>query len=240
MSCDDARKKLVIFGSAETAALARFYFEHDSNHQIVGFTADDEYVDRETFEGLPLVPFTKAPERFPPDSHLMHVALSYRRLNQLRKAKYEQVKRSGYKLASYVCSKSVTWPDLTLGDNCFILENQTIQPTAHIGNNVMIWSGNHIGHGSRIGDHSYIASHVVISGHVTIGKACFLGVNATVRDFATIGDECFVAMDASVTQDVPDGAVVVGRSGRVFPAEDRRARALKRQFFGVDDKTNTI
>lgn len=74
---------------------------------------------------------------------------------------------------------------------------------------------------------------MVISGHVEIGKACFLGVNATVRDFAKIGDECFVAMDAAVTYDVPDGAVVVGQSGTIIPADDRRAKMLKRKYFGI-------
>lgn len=226
-------KKLVIFGSAEIAVLARFYFEHDSDYDVAAFTVDDAYIDGETLEGIPLVPFSQVGDVFSPEDHEMHVALSYRGLNKLRREKYVQAKSAGYRLASYVCSKSATWSDLKIGDNCFILENQTIQPTAEIGNDVMIWSGNHIGHGTRVGDHTYIASHVVISGHVEIGEACFLGVNATVRDFAKIGTECFIAMDASVTRDVPDRAVVVGQSGTVIPADDRRARALKRKYFGL-------
>lgn len=229
----DAPRKLVIFGSAEIAALALYYFQHDSDFKVVGFTVDDEFADRELFEGLPLVPFSQVCERFPPGEHEMHVALSYRRLNRLRREKYQQTKAAGYRLASYVCSRSATWPDLKIGDNCFILENQTIQPTVEIGNDVMMWSGNHIGHGARIGDHTYVASHVVISGHVEIGEGCFLGVNSTVRDFAKIGGECFIAMDASVTTDVPDGAVVLGQSGRILGANDRRAKALKRRFFGL-------
>ena len=179
------------------------------------------------------LPFRRVVARFPAGEYDMHVALSYRGLNRLRREKYVEAKQAGYKLASYVCSKSVTWPDLLTGDNCFVLENQTIQPTVAIGNNVMIWSGNHIGHGSRICDHAYIASHVVISGHCVIGESCFLGVNATVRDFITIGASCFIGMDASVVQNVPDGAVVLGESSAVIPAMDRRARALKRKFFGT-------
>ena len=228
----DGTRKLIIFGSAEIAALARFYFEHDSDYRVVGFTVDDEFFDRELFEGLPLVPFSQVGTLFPPEDHEMHVALSYQGLNRVRREKYLQAKSAGYRLASYVCSRSVTWPDLKIGDNCFILENQTIQPTVEIGNDVMMWSGNHIGHGTRIGDHTYVASHVVISGHVEIGEGCFLGVNSSIRDFAKIGGECFIAMDASVTTDVSDGAVVLGQSGRILGANDRRAKVLKRRFFG--------
>jgi len=225
--------KLVIFGSREIATLARYYFEHDSEYEVVAFTVDDDHVDAERLDGLPLVPFSRVAEDYPPDRTDMHVALSYQRLNRTRQEKYEQARKAGFRLASYVCSKSVTWPDLDIGDNCLILENQTVQPTVRIGNNVMIWSGNHIGHGTTIGDHSYIASHVCLSGHCTIGERCFFGVNSTVRDFTSIGDDVFVAMHAAVTADVDDGSVVIGRAGEVLPADDRRSKALKRKYFGL-------
>jgi sugar O-acyltransferase (sialic acid O-acetyltransferase NeuD family) len=227
------KRPLVIFGSAEMASLARFYFEHDSDWDVVAFTVDDAYASGDRFEGLPLVPWSEAQARYPAASNAMHVALSYRKLNALRQQKFEQAKAAGYTLASYVCSKSVSWPGLTFGENCFILENQTLQPQVTLGDDVMLWSGNHIGHGTSIADHAYIASHVVISGHCTIGKRCFIGVNATVRDFCRIGDDCFVGMGACVTRDLDDGAVAVGTSAQVFEADDRRARALKKKYFGI-------
>jgi sugar O-acyltransferase (sialic acid O-acetyltransferase NeuD family) len=226
------RKPLVIFGSAEIARLARFYFDNDSEYRVVAFTVDDSHVESPEIDGLPLIAFSELDSKFPAGEVAMHVALSYRRLNKLRQEKFEQAKTSGYKLVSYVCSKSVSWPDLQIGENCFILENQTIQPTVTIGNNVMIWSGNHLGHGAAIGDHTYIASHVVISGHSKIGQRCFLGVNSTLRDFVNIGDDVFIGMQAAVVQDVPSGSVVIGQSGEILPADDRRAKFLKQKYFG--------
>ena len=227
------KKRLVIFGSREIAVLAQFYFEHDSDYDVVGFTVDDEFVDSDQFQGLPLIPFSSIKRIFPPQYADMHVALSYQKLNRVRQEKYEEAIKHGYRLASYVCSKSVTWPDLDIGDNCFVLENQTIQPTVRIGNNVVIWSGNHIGHGTVIGDHTYIASHVCLSGHCSIGERCFLGVNSAVRDFVTVGDDVFVTMHAAVRADVEAGAVVMGGAGETFVATDRRARAIKRKYFGL-------
>ena len=225
------KKPLVIFGASEIAALAKYYFEHDSDYDVKAFTVDDEYAESQTFEGLPLIPFSRITEEFPPAEVEMHVALSYMKLNQLREAKYHQSKELGYALASYVCSKTVTWPDLRVGDNCFILENQTIQPTVQIGNNVMIWSGNHLGHGSIFGDHTYLSSHVVICGHCKIGERCFFGVNSTVKDFTSIGDDCFIAMDASVTKDVQNGAVVLGSPATIVEAQDRKAQMIKKSYF---------
>ena len=98
------------------------------------------------------------------------------------------------------------WPDVPIGDNCFVFEANVIQPGVRIGNDVVLWSGNHIGHDVEIGDHCFIASHVVVSGNVTIGNHCFLGVNATVRDGVTIAPRCVIGADALIMKDTEEGA----------------------------------
>ena len=100
-------KPLIIFGSAEIASLAKFYFENDTDRKVCCFSVDDDFLDNDSFEGLPVVPFSELVRRYPPDEFDAHVALSYVRLNSLRQEKYEQMKAIGYSMASYVCSKSV-------------------------------------------------------------------------------------------------------------------------------------
>jgi sugar O-acyltransferase (sialic acid O-acetyltransferase NeuD family) len=226
-------KEIVIFGTGEIAELALFYFTHDSEYRVVAFTADDDLIEAESFHSLPLIPLSQICQKYPPKIYEAHVALSYRELNRIRDVKYHEMKSLGYKLVSYISSKSISWSDLSMGDNCFILENQTIQPTVKIGSNVMIWSGNHLGHGCEIGDHTYISSHVCISGHAQIGTHCFFGVNAAIKDFAKIGNSVFVAMGANVTQDAPDGSVVLAPKSEVYKADTKMAKALKRKYFKI-------
>lgn len=225
--------KLVIFGSAEIASLAKYYFSADDFLDVVGFTVDDEFVTEDFFEGLPVVPFSEIPNRYPNSDYQMHVALSYQKLNTLRQEKYIQAKNAGYSLASYIHGHSAKWANLKTGDNCFVLENQTIQPGVSFGDNVMVWSGNHIGHGSLIGNHTYISSHVVISGNCVFGERNFIGVNACFKDFTKVGDDCFIGMGACVTNDIATGSVVVSKSSEVFGADDRRSVVLKRRYFGI-------
>ncbi len=224
-------KKLIIFGTGEIAELAHFYFQNDSDYEVVAFSADDEYVDSSEFNNLPLIKKSELLRKFPAETYSVHVALSYKKLNQIREQKYLEIKEMGYSMPSYVCSKSVFWNDLDIGDNCFILENQTIQPTVKIGNNVMIWSGNHIGHASIIGDHGYISSHVVIAGHCEIGKRSFLGVNSTVKDFTKIGNDVFVAMDASVVKNVKDGEMVVSAKSEIHSVDSKITNFIKKKYF---------
>ncbi|EKD74260.1 MAG: hypothetical protein ACD_45C00016G0003 [uncultured bacterium] len=224
-------KKLVIFGTGEIGHMAHFYFTHDSKYEVVAFTADDEFVVENTYLGLPLIPFSQIKKHYSPSVCEMHVALSFMCLNQTRAEKYKMAKNAGYSLASYVCSKSAYWPDLTIGDNCFILENQTIQPTVKIGSNVMLWSGNHLGHASIIRDHVYFASHVCMSGFCDIGERTFIGVNATIRDFCKVGSDCFITMDASVVTDIPSGSVVLSDKAKVLTQDDPVAQKIMKKYF---------
>jgi sugar O-acyltransferase (sialic acid O-acetyltransferase NeuD family) len=227
------KKKLIIFGTGEMAEMALYYFTHDSPYEVVAFAADDAYVEQPTFREMPLVPLSRLVGKYPPEEFEAHVALSYKKMNRTRDEKYHDVKRMGYRLVNYICTKSVFWPDLQVGDNCFILENQTIQPTVKIGSDVIIWSGNHLGHRGVIGDHTYISSHVCIAGFVTIGTHCFLGINATIRDFVNIGNRVFIGMGASVVSDVPDDAVVVGSRGQIYPAESETAMTIKKKYMNL-------
>lgn len=226
-------RQLLIFGAAEMAELACFYFGLDSVYKVAAFVVDDEFFKEPLLQGLPVIPWSEAVQKFPPTYYSMHVALSYKGLNSLREKKYFQCKGAGYDLVSYVSSKATVFPDLNIGSNCFILENQNIQPKVKLEDNVMLWSGNHIGHGSIIREHAYLASHVVVSGHVEIGRRCFIGVNATIRDFIQIGDDSFVGMNAIVTRNLTPGSVVLPSKSEVIDGLDPVASRLINKTFGV-------
>ncbi len=228
-------KKLIIFGTAEIAELAKYYFENEYSEKVFAFTADDEYISDSKFNNLPVIPFSEVKKKFSQEDYKIHVALSYKNLNKLRQKKYEQVKICGYETPSFVSKKSVIAENALIGENCFILENQTIQPGVIIGNNVMLWSGNHIGHGSKIADHTYFASHVVLSGNCNVGERCFFGVNSTVVDFCNIEDDCFITMHSSIVKDLKKGSVVLGAKSTVLLSDDRLNIKIKKSYFGEID-----
>ena len=200
------KKPLVIFGAGQIAELAFFYFTRDSQYEVVAFTVDSEFITDSTFCGLPVAAFEEISAKFPIDQYELFIALSYSKLNAIRKEKYLAAKALGYQLANYISTKATVLNDGYFGENCFIFENNTIQPYVKIGNNVTLWSGNHIGHHSTIKDHCFIASHVVISGGVEIGEQCFIGVNATLRDHITVGEKCVIGAGALLLRDAePEG-----------------------------------
>ena len=97
--------KLIIFGTGDIAQIANYYFETDSEYEVIAFTVDKEYMQRSVFENKPVIPFENIEETFSPDLYQMFIATSYAQLNKIRTAKYKEAKRKGYKMASYVSSK---------------------------------------------------------------------------------------------------------------------------------------
>ena len=202
---------MVIFGVKDTAELAHFYLTHDSDKKVVAFTVHERYLEETTFHNLPVVPFEQVKNQFPSEEFDFFVPMTTSNMNCDREMIYNDAKAMGYRLISYVSSKATVFPGAQIGENCFILEDNTIQPFTTIGNNVVLWSGNHIGHHGRIDDHVFFTSHVVMSGHCHIHSHCFFGVNATIRDYSIIKKGTLLAMGASLTkQETDDWGVYLG------------------------------
>jgi sugar O-acyltransferase (sialic acid O-acetyltransferase NeuD family) len=198
---------VVIFGLGDFARIARVYLAEDSEHDVVAFTANERYIQSDRLDSLPVLPFESLAETHAADRYSMLVAIGFSGVNRARKEVYERCSELGYDLISYVNSRATWWGELELGANCFVFEENVIQPNVRIGNNVILWSGNHIGHDSTIEDHVFIASHAVISGNVTIGESTFIGVNATFRDGITVAPRCVIGAGALIMKDTVEGGV---------------------------------
>jgi sugar O-acyltransferase (sialic acid O-acetyltransferase NeuD family) len=191
-------------GAGDLAEIARVYFESDG-WRVAAFAVDGEYRNADTFDGLPLLDLRGLEKKHPPSAFGAFVAIGYGGMNRGRRRKFEEMKRRGYALASYVSPRAVSFAKV--GENCLVLEHNTLQPRSVVGDDVILWSGNHVGHHAEIADHAFVSSHVVISGRARIGERCFLGVNSTIRDGVSLGEGTFVGAGALVTRNTSPGEV---------------------------------
>jgi sugar O-acyltransferase (sialic acid O-acetyltransferase NeuD family) len=200
-------KPVVIFGVGSFSQVAAVYLDRDSPREVLAYTVDGEYVESDSFAGLPVVAFEEISRDYPPDRVDLLVATGFRGVNTVRREIYERCKGLGYSFVSYVSSKAMVMSDHPVGENTFIFEANVLQPFVSIGDNCVLWSGNHIGHDSKIADHCFIASHVVISGNCSIGHSCFIGVNATFRDGVKVAPRCLIGAGATILKDTAEGEV---------------------------------
>ncbi|MEI7842010.1 MAG: acetyltransferase [Gallionellaceae bacterium] len=191
-------KKLVIIGDSAFAEVAYECFTHDSEYKVVGFAVESAHLKRNELFGLPIVPFEQLEDHFSPVEVEFYAALVYTQLNRLRTRFYQTARAKGYRPASYISSRAFVWHNVQLGEHCFLFEDNTVQPFVKIGNNVVLWSGNHIGHHSVVQDNCFVASHVVISGFCDIGRNSFIGVNATLANNVTIGEDNWIGIAVTI------------------------------------------
>src|SRR3954454_3833742 len=102
--------KVIIFGVQDFAQLAHFYLRHDSNHEVVAFSVNEQYLpDSKSFQGLPVVTFENIEQTHPPADFHFFAPMSPSRMNRLRETVYRQIKDKGYELISYVSSKATVF-----------------------------------------------------------------------------------------------------------------------------------
>jgi sugar O-acyltransferase (sialic acid O-acetyltransferase NeuD family) len=188
-------------GSGETGLIAYEYFQYDSEYEMVAFSVNEQYITDTTICNLPVVPFETLEEIYPSNEYEVYVAISSGKLNRNRAKVYLEAKAKGYTCATYISSKAFVWRNVEIGENCFIFEDNTLQPFVKVGNNVTLWSGNHIGHNSIIKNNCFISSHCVISGFCEVGENSFLGVNCTIEDNTKIAKDNFIGAGSLIQKD---------------------------------------
>lgn len=200
-------RKLIVVGDSAFAEVAYEYFTHDSEYEVVAFSVEQNFRKRTELFGLPIVNFESLETIYNPDEHYIFVATVYTNLNRLRTRLYNESKNKGFNIASYISSRAFVWKNVELGEHCFVFENNVIQPFVRLGNNIILWSGNHIGHHSIIKDNCFVSSHVVVSGFVEIGESCFLGVNSTIANNLKVAKDCWIGPSVTISKDTDVGEI---------------------------------
>lgn len=221
-------KKLVIIGDSAFAEVAYECFTYDSEYEVVGFAVELAYLNKKELFGLPIVPFEQIESHFNPSEVAFYAALVYSQLNRLRTRFYHIAKALGYMPASYISSRAFVWHNVQLGEHNFIFEDNTLQPFVKIGNNVVLWSGNHIGHHSIVQDNCFIASQVVVSGFCEVGRNTFLGVNATLANNVAIGQDNWVGPSVTILRNTEPNQIFKGE-------QPEPAKITSLRFFKVKE-----
>jgi sugar O-acyltransferase (sialic acid O-acetyltransferase NeuD family) len=172
-----------------------------------------------------VVDFAGIAERFPPDGHAILVHLGHTDMGALRIARVAAARAMGYRLARYVSSRAMLWPDQRVGEHCVIYDGAIVEPFASVGEDVILRNGVHISHHAAVGDHCFLAAGACLGGGAVLGPRCFVGLNATVRDNVRIAEGCLIGAGAVVAADTEPDGVYMGVPAR---RAVRRASELTR------------
>ncbi len=201
------KKPLIVFGTGQQSEIISFYLKKH-NIKIEAYCVDEKFYKKKKFNNIKIITTKDLLKNFKPKNYNLHIALSYKKLNQLRYQKFIFFKNKGYSFESIISNNNLKKNEFEFGENCIILDS-FIQPNVKIGDNTYIWSGSTLGHHSSIGSNCWISSGVTIGGNCKIKDFSFLGLNSTIGHFVSIGKKCFIGSATNLTKSVNHNSVVI-------------------------------
>lgn len=202
-------RKLIIFGNGGLASVVRFYCEK-LGIKIAGFTLDNEYLNSDTFEGLPNINFKNLINYFPPSDYLLFIAIGASdMLGLARREKMQNGLDMGYELFSHIFVDDDLKKKISLGKNTFIMPGCSVDPFVKFGHGIIAWNGSIICHHTTVGDYCFIAPGATICGKVTICEHCFIGSNSTIRDNTILAPRTLVGAGSTITHNTESAGIYV-------------------------------
>lgn len=183
------------------AKVAQHYFSRENQYRVAGFTANKEFMARDTFCGLNVHPFEGLAATHPPSEYDLFIAIGPSKMNSVREEKLLQAKELGYRLASFISSNAVC--ESPVGENSFIADFAVVQPFVEMGSNNFVWEHALVANESVIGSHCYIAPRATLSSYSSLGDNCVLGTASVVKTrvsvaaYSLIGAACYVSRNTN-------------------------------------------
>jgi UDP-N-acetylglucosamine acyltransferase len=111
---------------------------------------------------------------------------------------------------------------LSIGENCVIRENVTINPgteggimETRVGNNCLLMASSHVAHDCQVGNDVVLANYVGLAGHSIIGDFVRFGGTCVVHQFVRIGAHSFIGAQSMVDADVIPYGMAVGNRAQL-------------------------
>lgn len=189
-------KDIVIFGANDLGRLLKYYLEDDHDPRtVIAFTMNQEYIQEETFLGLPVVPFEAITDYYSPENYEILLAIGNSRMNDIRKKVFLDCKNKGYTVASYYHS-SCSIHSKKIGEGNILLENCLVYPFSRIGDGNLLWDHVLISHDCVVGDFNTFSSYADLCGYVTIGNNGYFGKHCIINEHSQIADYTLIGANA--------------------------------------------
>lgn len=210
-------EKAILFGLGTLAKLVLHSNSfHHNPYDVIALTADAEFISTNSLCGIPVIPFTKIKEMFPPESGVgFIVCIGYKNMNQGRKRTYERIAQEGYKFLNFIDTKAIIRSN-EIGMGNIFFEGCNIGPGSKIGNGNVFYPNSLLAHNCLVGDYNYFAISSSIGGFVQINDCCFIGNNASVRDKCSIASYTLIGGGAYVNASTSAYDVVVPERSHIL------------------------
>ena len=136
------------------------------------------------------------------------LAIGYDHMQNRQRA-FRNAKALGYSFESLVHPRAHVEPSAALGEGVIVLAGAVVDQSVRICDINYIDIGVLIGEETIVGLNNYLAAGVTLGGSVRTGKHNFFGLNSTVVNDVTIGDNNFINAQTLIHKNLEDDQQVI-------------------------------
>lgn len=205
-------KNIIIFGANDLGRLLKYYIEKEDPRNVVAFTMNRDYIEKDSFLGLPIVEFETIEKKYSTEDYEILIAIGNSKMNNVRKKIFEECNKKGYTVASFI-HPSCSIHSNDIGEGNILLENCLVYPYSKIGKGNLLWDHVLISHDCVVGDFNTFSSYADLCGYVKIGNNGYFGKHCILNDFMEVADYTLVGAAAYAKKNTkPYDVVVPARS----------------------------
>ncbi len=198
----------------EVAWLAEECVTPGNSYQPVCFIEDNQVLQGEVINGLPVLGLDEVKTRFPAAMIAGGIGSP-----QVRQLIMEKCAAAGFEFATLIHPRAERSRWIEIGAGTVICAGNTLTVNITLGRHVQINLDCTIGHDVVMGDYTTLAPGVHVSGWVHFGRRVYVGtgavfINGTEHAPLVIGDDAVIGAGAVVTKAVSPGTTVVGVPAR--------------------------
>jgi len=194
-------KKLAIIGTKEFAIQIKGFAKRIGKYEIVGYLDNIEPVGN-IIDGYPVLGTVKDAIALYKAGKLdaVFIAVGYTRFD-LRESFYNELKGK-VPFANIIEPTAELGEGVILGEGIYIGRNTIIDDGAELKDNTFIHRNCLIGHDSVIGKHTYCSGMDHMAGYCNVGERTFIGLSVCVADHMIIGDDVYVGIGSIVAKNL--------------------------------------
>lgn len=206
---------LVIFGIGPISKTIFYDIKKSGKYHVCCFTADQQYIKKDTLCGLPIIAFEEIEKQYPPDIFdMLVVNVGVVAGTASRKDMFLRAKNKGYNLINYINDKADVQEDILFGQNNIIMANTHIGPAGIMGDNNLIRENIYLGHDFTIGNHNVLSPGCNFGGSCQIGDLNFVGLGTTIINDIRIKDSNFIGAGSLVITNVESCGKYIGHPAK--------------------------
>ena len=128
---------------------------------------------------------------------------------KIRENCFKKLKKIGFKLPSIISRHSYFSKNSKLGMGSIVMHGVVVNAFSSIGNNCIINTNSTIEHDVLIGNNCHVAGGSVINGGVKIGNGTFIGSGTVIKQGIKVGNNCVVKANTFVRKDIGNNEIVL-------------------------------